>query len=363
MEKLETHLPLEIRQEIVLTMLNEQKEWSKKNDPSYVPNLDLMIMHMQLLKNESKYTQELYLQVIARSFGNKFVEFLAISQMDDVYGYAMTKHNLQVQLKFILAGINFQKWLSYDPEEKIEVIEYEIFKDKDGRWRYLQYKLDNLLNFLENTPLYGSIRKDCMEIQKNKTIILSGDYAIPEEWRSFIFPKYWSTLGHLGKVDLNGKLADDLYSILNDIKSVLNAFSKIQVNKKFMVRLWKRNPLRDLLQGNFSDCCVSIGEKKKYPAVHLPDVNCRKFPAGILNYLTDVGIQVAEVHDVSNSKIDQIGQCWLYVSLDDDGKPMLVADSFDFHSEYRYSKSYQAGIRKCMFDFLKKYAAQCGITK
>ena len=99
----------------------------------------------------------------------------------------MTQHNEKVQVEFILAGINFQKWLNYGVEERIEAIEYKVSKDKDTRWQVLQFDFDCLLRLSENTPLYGSIRKDCIEIQKKKALIFSGGYVIPQEWSGFIF--------------------------------------------------------------------------------------------------------------------------------------------------------------------------------
>ena len=362
MGKPKKYLSLKERKKIVLNDLLESKEKAVKNIPEDAYWIDLMIEHMRLLENEPGYIQELYLQVITRTFGNIFKKSLSNSSADDEYGWAMTQHNEKVQVEFILAGINFQKWLNYGVEERIEAIEYKVSKDKDTRWQVLQFDFDCLLRLSENTPLYGSIRKDCIEIQKKKALIFSGGYVIPQEWSGFIFPKYHLAFKYLKSVKLNGSV-EAFDTARNRIKLILDSFSKVPVKKEFMARLWRREPEVDLFQGNSSDCCIAIGEKEKYPAVHLPGVVCRKYPAGILNYLTDLGIQVAEVYDMSSENKPQIGQCWLYVSLDDDGKPILMADSFDLYSKYRASESQLAGIRKCMFNFLKKYAAQCGISK
>jgi hypothetical protein len=362
MNKPKKHLRLRGRNKILLSLLRKVREAAKKGLPHYVPYVDLVIKHLYLLKRESEYTQELYRQIIARTFGNKFKEFIMDSSIDDTYGWAITRHNEKVQAEFLMAGVNFRQWLDYDVEEKIEALEYKTDKGGDARWQYLRLQLDDFLHFLEKTPLYGSLRKDCIEILKKKALILRGDYLIPEEWRESIFPKFYLTLKRSQWRGNIGGTAEEFGAAENEIKMILGTFSKNQIKKKFMVRLWRREPRYDLLQGNFSDCCVAIGEKDKYPAVHLPEVSCRKFPPGIVNYLTDLGIQVAEVHDLAEPE-KQIGQCWLFVSMDDDGKPVLVADSFDLQSEYRSSESQGSAIRDCMFDFLKRYAAKCGISK
>lgn len=367
MKKPKRPLSFRQRRKGILKLLKQVKKIVKeREDQYYIPYIDHIIRHVKLLEKESEYIQELYLQVAARGYRGNFREFISNSPEDDAYGWAITGHNSKVRAEFLLAGINFQRWLEYNGEENIESSEEMICKNRELSWKALDRSLDLLLVILEKTPLYGSLRKDCIEIRKQKTVVLNGDYIVPEDWQRGIFPKLHQTCLHLRhsgcSFNLNGT-AEDFDLLQNRIKSMLGSFSKVPLKKKFNVRLWRREPQFDLLQGNFSDCCIAIGVEGLYPAVHLPDVPCRKYPAGILNYLTDLGVQVAEVYDASCEPDQQIGQCWLYASLDDDGKPVLVADSFDLHAKYKNSEAQRSAIRDCMFEFLKKYSSQCGISK
>lgn len=337
------------------------------DDKAYVVYVDLMIEHMRLLEKESEYTQELYMQIIARTFNGSFEKFIAGSTEDDVYGWAMTRHNTKVQAEFIIAGINIEQWLDYKYEISLKVTEGRVLKDRNLLWKVLDRNLDLLLGCFQNTQFYGSFRKDCIEIRKKKALILNGEFLVPESWVKALFPKFHMTCQYFGDsiktVKLNNITVQDFEKRLSGTKVQIESFYRNPVEKEFRVRLWRRDPRVDLFQGNSSNCCVAIGDKNLYPAVHLPEVNCRKFPAGILNYLTDLGVQVAEVIDMDPKGPYLIGQCWLFVSLDEAGKPVLVADSFDIHYEYLDSESRTASIRDCMFEFLKNYASKCGISK
>lgn len=360
--------PFRRRRKAVLKMLKRVKKLAEDHDDlNYAGYVDLMIDHMGLLEKESECTQELYLQVIARTFNDGFKEFLTESSQEDEYGWRITSHNSKVQAEFILAGINLEEWLNYKYETRVKGTEVRMLKDKNLLWKVLDRNLDLLLVFFEKTALYGSLRKDCIEIRKKKAVIISGEFLVPKEWDEALFPKFHLTCNHLSVlkniVRFNVGTRKDFDLVYNRINLILRSFHKTPVEKEFCVRLWRRDPRFDLLQGNFSDCCIAIGKENLYPAIHLPEVPCRKFPPGILNYLTDLGVQVAEVYDMDSEGPYVIGQCWLFVSLDDDGKPVLMADSFDLRSEYQESESQRAMIRDCMFDFLKGYAASCGISK
>ena len=131
MKKPKRPLSFKRRRKYGLRILKRVKKLAEEHDDkAYVVYVDLMIEHMRLLEKESEYTQELYLQIIARTFNRSFKEFIAGSTENDVYGWEMTSHNAKVQAEFILAGINFQKWLEYDGKEDIEAIETTVCRNR-----------------------------------------------------------------------------------------------------------------------------------------------------------------------------------------------------------------------------------------
>jgi hypothetical protein len=84
-------------------------------------------------------------------------------------------------------------------------------------------------------------------------------------------------------------------------------------------------------------------------------------PETIFQYLIDQGVNVAEVIDPDTK--DVVAQTWLFVTLDKNGKPVLVADNFEVNGRYPAGNNVSRGIRESMFQFLERYAKECGIEK
>jgi hypothetical protein len=80
-----------------------------------------------------------------------------------------------------------------------------------------------------------------------------------------------------------------------------------------------------------------------------------------LDYLVDKGVQVVEIID--EEVADPIGQCWLFVSLDQNNEPVLVADTIDINERYGLGTTVNWGIREAVFSFLKSYADAIGVKK
>ncbi len=356
-------LPLEKRKayfRAFLKLLIDNADFSE-----YKNNAILLANHLKMLNKEPEWIQKLYLEVLDATFHKRFQNLLTNITFEDGSENPLAVHNYRVQDAFNNAGINWRAWHEYDKETLIEVEACEKIEDKDNVWKELQSTLEMLPMCYTGTVLYNSVRKDCIEIQKKKAMIFDGEFTIKEDtWPLVLFPKYCATAKHLLKKNIfpvqlpTGMINPQFLQRL--VKNILRAFVRKPVQKVFSVNLWQREPLHDLFQGNYSSCCVSIGEKDVYPVVKLPGMDFKKHTAGILNYLTDLGIQVAELHDDDAGGV--IGQCWLYVALDE-GKPVLVADSFDIDTDYRNLEKQLGAMRECMFQFLQGYAAACGISK
>jgi tRNA(Ile)-lysidine synthase TilS/MesJ len=70
---------------------------------------------------------------------------------------------------------------------------------------------------------------------------------------------------------------------------------------------------------------------------------------------------VAEIVDPETR--DTVAQTWLFVTLDQNQEPVLIADNFDVNGRYPAGNNINRGIRESMFQFLRRYARACGIKK
>ena len=175
-------------------------------------------------------------------------------------------------------------------------------------------------------------------------------------------PSYTKTLNYLKTKNKdfksNSESEEAFGHLLETIKSLTQEQQKEQaVKKEFRVKLWDRDPRKDLFQGNATHCCIAVGVKETPPGGGLTTHH----PETIIQYLVDKGINVAEIIDPDTG--DVIAQTWLFVTLNRDNRPILVADNFEVNNRYPAGNNVNRGIREAMFEFLNKYAKSCNIKK
>lgn len=344
-----------------------EKAWKGDIKNSKFPEEEKKEMEMLIgvlcgYKKEPRRIKELLLHVLATSTSGYFDRFISDPFQPSRIGASIALHNLKIRGCFQdNHHLNWENWLKFDgAAEKTAEIKNHL--DEEMRWCRVQVSLQNLLKQFENSELFHCLRKDAATIEKQKNLFLSGQIQVGEDWRRRFFPKFRAGLYYLAEKKRALVLTDYQNTFFCAAHVVLkNAYQKA-VTEKFKVRLWKRDPRIDLFQGNHSDCCIAIGGR---PAVHPPGVIYKTYPAGIFEYLIDFGIQVAQVE---NSKGGIIGQCWLFVGINEENIPFLIADSFDLNERYRglstgHQRKINQAIRSCMFDFLEQYAGAVGLKK
>jgi hypothetical protein len=155
---------------------------------------------------------------------------------------------------------------------------------------------------------------------------------------------------------LSKETAESFQHLQETIKSIMSGQINEQTSKKSLtVKKWDRDPRRDLFQGNATHCCISVGVKEGTPEGGLATFH----PETILEYLVDKGINIAEVVDPETG--DVVAQAWLFVTKDEAGKPVLVADNFEVNNRYPAGNNVNRGLRDSMFRFLKEYATASNI--
>ncbi len=315
----------------------------------------MLLKHLDLLKGESRLTQFLFIGILENfDSRKKFLEFIGKNLYGDSLGRILTVHNSLLRFEFEKLKLDWVNWHNFAEEFRAECVDYEKV-DLSAKWEALYGALDELADFSEKLVLENHLRKDIIAILKEKKQILKGAHLIPENnWEGFIFPNYYKGVAYFkrkGKPIYNsGELAH-----FGKIKYLLEGFYKKPIKKTFTIQLWQRYPIRDLFQGNFSNCCIAIGEPGNYPAVRLPGVVAKKRPAGVLEYLVDFGVQAAEIFD----ETETLGQCWLFAALVDK-EPVLMVDSIELDVN---SPVQRESIKQLAQDFLKRYAAEVGFKK
>lgn len=118
-------------------------------------------------------------------------------------------------------------------------------------------------------------------------------------------------------------------------------------NQPMNILVWSRNPDIDLYQGNYSPCCIRI------------DSDHMGAESTIADYSTDLGVQIVNIWDESESKPVTAAWCWL--SKNKNGEVVLVVDNIE--SNTLYSTSYPDQLTKELFSYLENYAKKIGAKK
>lgn len=325
----------------------------------------LLLQHKKMLRHEPEETRELFERVISEAKKRNFNQFISDINQKDPYGQSLVIHNLRVLAALCSAKIDIHQWLSYSGEEK------ELYLDREKTielWNRLECALTHLACCFVGSDFYDSVLKDMSKVTQMKKKIIAGQIAVPDDpvtpEQSPLFPTYVKTAAHFAKK--LGRLPwspIDAYTYWSTIHSLIREFTNAEqaTKKEYSISLWRRDPLHDAFLGNVSECCISVGEPNSYPnpALRLYDVHYSTYPAGIFEFLVDVGVQVAEI------KLEQktIGACWLFLSRNENGKADLIVDSIDINAAFADSRPKKSAIRACVLRFLKKYAEAIGAER
>lgn len=117
--------------------------------------------------------------------------------------------------------------------------------------------------------------------------------------------------------------------------NILNDFKFPKQNEEFSIRVWHRDPQKDLFQGSTAGQCIA-----------LDGINCF---AGVDELLYSYA-QLVEV--VNKSKNKPVGNACIYWIKDADNNKALLIDSIGIHAEYENNPQ----IKKEIFAYIKDYA-------
>ncbi len=326
---------------------------------------EMLSRHRRLLRGEPRETRDLFENVLSEARKGNFARFITDIHQKNPFGRSLAIHNAVVTSEILRVGIDLEKWVEYKEEEK------EIYKEYDQEklnflWRELEIMMCYLSRCFSGMPIQSSVLKDLAGIYKMKKAIQAGQVEVPDgevaPGKSPFFRTYARTIAYFKekRLPILGHAINE-FTYWPRLHEILRAFADRGEVKEYLVRIWHRDPLRDIFQGNFSGCCISVGLRDCYPRqdMRLYDVDYKKYPAGILEFLVDVGMQVAEIVDGDRS----VGSCWLFLSKNDNGRADLVVDSIDIDANLVNSRAEKRVIRSCTLRFLKNYASAIGAER
>ncbi len=163
-------------------------------------------------------------------------------------------------------------------------------------YRTSKGKLEEFLKMLTDTTENGQLSNIWRRAEKNST---NFDLVIAEKARITLSAlNYLNTcLGTVSKI--------------ND--------SKMEKNLDLTIKMWDRVPQKDLFQGNYSTCCIGMG-----------DANGKMMP----HYILDTAFNMIEL--VDNKSGNVIGNALCYF-VEENGNPAMVIDNIEINNNIKPS--------------------------
>ena len=344
----------------IQTEISEQElsKWKIK----YFANL---ITNQEMLKNKGdEYNLKLFNHLLKSVFENRFNDFISNLNQEDEIGREIAKHNQKVEKEFKEKGINWDNWLNFQ-ERVIMTVDTQKKQDREALFNQFESRFKQWQEQINKYEprLKSSLEKDLAQLkQKKKEFDPSKINLNSPNWLEELLPSYAKSLKYLQSKDPNFKLPIEVEESFNHLLETIEVLTQEQqkektVKKDFIVKAWDRDPKRDMFQGNETACCIAVGVKEAPPGGGL----ITHHPETIFQYLIDKGINIAEIIDPDTN--DVVAQTWLFVTLDQNNKPVLVADNFEINNRYPAGNNVNRGIRESMFQFLTRYAKACNIEK
>ena len=288
-----------------------------------IDKLDTKNIHLfiESLKEDKSGAGKTLLKVMLTDDFNKYIQ-----DKNNPYGLS----NSQTREEFEAMGINYDNWINTNKE--LEVIL------KSGHVN--GQTVDNIAEQLHED--IESIRKSpagAFFDKQFKQYIKDGEFEIPKNISSNEknLTKFINeVLTRLEPVksraqrtlELNGtsEVAQNTLTYLNHIEQRakdIDSLATIPTDKKLdvTVKMWDRDPIKDIYQGNYSTCCLAMGNNTNSEA--------------IFNYLLNTAFNMIEIVDNKSNKT--IGNALCYFTKDENNKPAFIIDNIEISNKHKLS--------------------------
>lgn len=263
---------------------------------------------------------------------------------------AYGKINFQTQKTYEKFNMNYEKWLNITDEIDVD------FNYSDANTK----KLDEISkDFTEYVELLRSGEaKDFVNKHLQKYII-NDEFTIPNEIKNdskellnyakeieIRLNKVWK------RAEENVKSSDQrtrsraintltLRGLLKEQIEKYNTVNQENRNKniKYKIKMWDREPYKDIFQGNYSNCCIAIG-----------DGNSTSMP----QYLFNTAFNMIEI--INEETNQTVGNALCYFVYGIDGKPRFVLDNVEIRNGENASDDIRLKLREGIINFAKTVA-------
>ena len=275
-----------------------------------------------------------------------------IHDTNNPYGQANAKTKAMYQEN----NMNYEAWIKPSKENEVHFVS----KDKNTeQLNQIASQVAEDINTLMKTSVKGFLKK------QYATKFFKGDeFVIPQEYLTSK-SKLTELVKQLSDTSEQGQLtqvwkrakgnstnpdpnraqtARKTLTILDHLNQRLDDLSKVQNGKAtktldLTIKMWDRNPQKDIFQGNYSTCCIGMGGG-----------NGSAMPY----FVMDTAYNMIELVDNTTGKT--IGNALCYMVKGENGKPSFIIDNIEINNSEKPSDEIGKQIRTSITEYASKIA-------
>ena len=307
---------------------------------------DLKLIYL-LSKEINDSEEELFKDIFRLgNFSDNFKK--SIHDISTPYGQA----NTETRTMFETLDMDYEKWVSPSKENEIRFIV------KDKNLEQLSQISEQLLEDIETLRKSPFIKK---HIDANfQKCLKNGEFVIPQHILSnkeqllvltnFLIEKldkFWTMAqNNLEKPNLAQRARNTL-TILDHLKQRLKDIEQVHTNTNatkqidLTIKMWDRNPQKDIFQGNYSTCCIGLGNGNGSAMPH---------------YLMNTSYNMIELVDNTTGKT--IGNALCFFVKGEDDKPVFIIDNIEINNAHKTSKEVGVQLRNAIAEYASKVARE-----
>ena len=305
---------------------------------------DLNSMHFltaQIAKNNDSALKDF---VRAANQESDFIKY--IHDSSNTYGQT----NARTKSFYEEAKLDYEKWVN--PSKASEV--HFVSKDKNmEQLVQIGRQVEEDLNNLMQTPVKGFLKKQFPKYIKGDVFVIPNEILTNKNKLDKFIQIFADTsdkglLTQVWKraqgnsVNPDPKIsqrAQNTLTILSHFEQRLNdiAFVGPADHTKTIdltIKMWDRNPQKDIFQGNYSTCCIAMGDLNGHAMSH---------------YILNTAYNMIEL--VDNTSGDIIGNALCYFAKDGAGNPVFIVDNVEINHRYKPSDAVCRQIRGSIADY------------
>ncbi len=322
--------------------------WDKKyihklHDECKVQNVNRYIEENEYeAECQYKYEDALKDIIVAANSHTSFIDYIHSTR--NLYGQT----NLKTKQAFKQLKLDYKKWI----HPSSAYVSFSV-KDKNN---------ENI------SQIISQLEEDMNELRKNDAVknfvdkrfskyIKEGKFFASDINHKFVLEKHVKELiKQLSPLkqraqnnienDKNIEIANKTLTVFSHLAQRLEDIQKISDIKKektidWTIKMWDRFPQKDLFQGNYSTCCIGIGNG-----------NGKAMP----HYLLNTAYNMIEITDSKTGKIK--GNALCYFVKDRDNKPMFIIDNIEIANTDKLSDKNGIALRNAIAEYASRVAQE-----